>query len=244
MEGKVVVITGGTAGIGLACAQRFQKEGATVVVCSRKSDSVNAVVKEIGCDGITANVSNAKDRDKLIEFVKNKYQRIDVLVLNAATSLSFGSSEDCSETAWDKMMDTNVKSSWLLAKRALPIITPQTGSIVLISSFAGYNPDFPLGVYGVTKTALLGLTRMMANEFGRSSGIRVNCVAPGVIKTRFSKALWANEGISEAVKTNSPLGRIGSPEEVAGPVVFLSSTDATFITGETLVVAGGTFCKL
>ena len=241
---KVVVVTGGTDGIGLAIAQRFKSEGATVVVCSRKANIVDKVKLELSCDGMPCNVSVAQDRERLIEHVKQEYGRIDVLVLNAATSLSFGASEDCPESAWDKMMETNVKSVWLLSKLAFPLITPNTGSIIIVSSYAAYNPDFPLGPYSVTKTALLGLTRMLANEFGRSASVRVNCVAPGVIKTKFSRALWDNQDIRNHSETASPLGRIGESSEVAGPVAFLASSDASFITGEVVVVAGGTFCKL
>ena len=241
---KVVVVTGGTAGIGFATAQRFVAEGAHVVVCSRKQEMVDSVSRALHCDGVLCNVSNQSDREKLFEFVKEKYGRVDVLVLNVATSLAFGSSLDCSEAAWDKMMSTNVKSTWLLSTMFYPIITGGSGSIVIVSSYAGYNPGIPLGPYGITKTALLGVTRMLANEFGRSKGVRVNCVAPGVIKTKFSSALWDSQEIRKHTEDASPLGRIGDPQEVAGPITFLASADASYICGETIVVAGGTYCKL
>lgn len=243
-QNQVVVVTGGTAGIGLAIAERFKAEGATVVVCSRKAAAVEETKKKLSCDGIACNVSNQEDREKLVTYVKTKYGAIDSLILNVATSLSFGLSEDCPESAWDKMMDTNVKSAWLLTRMFMPIITKRTGSIVVISSYAGYNPDTPLGVYAVSKTMQFGLTRMLANEYGRANGVRVNCVAPGVIQTKFSKALWDTPQIREHTENSSPLGRIGSPDEVAGPVAFLASRDASYITGETIVVAGGTYCKL
>jgi dehydrogenase/reductase SDR family protein 4 len=169
---KVVLVTGGTAGIGLATARRFKREGAEVVICSRKPEVIKRVCKDEGVDGIQCNVSVSSDREKLIQYIKEKYKRIDVLVLNVATSLAFGASEDCSEAAWDKMMTTNVKSTWAMAISAAPLLTPCSGSIVIVSSFAGYNPGIPLGPYGVTKTALLGLTRMLANEFGKSKSIR------------------------------------------------------------------------
>jgi dehydrogenase/reductase SDR family protein 4 len=243
-SGKVVVVTGATAGIGLATAERFQSEGAHVIICSRKSESVTAVCKELNCDGVPANVSSASDREKLVSYVKDKYGRIDVLVLNVATSLAFGCSQDCSESAWDKMMSTNVKSAWMLSNSFLPFMTEGSGSVIIVSSYAGYNPGIPLGPYGVTKTALLGLTRMLANEFGRSKRVRVNCVAPGIIKTKFSKSLWESPEIKKHSEDASLLGRIGLCEEVAGPIAFLASSDASYITGETLVVAGGTYCRL
>jgi dehydrogenase/reductase SDR family protein 4 len=243
-EGRIVVVTGGTAGIGLAIAKRFVEEGAKVVVCSRKHASVEKVKAELGCDGLVCNVSSEDDRRKLVCHVKERYGRLDVLVLNAATSLSFGPSQDCEPSKWDKMMDTNVKANWILANTLCSIITPRTGAIVLVSSYAGYNPDSPIGVYGVTKTAMIGLTRMLANEYGRSAGVRVNCVAPGVIKTGFSKPLWESEEVRKISETASPLGRIGTPEEVAGPVLFLASSEASYMTGETLVITGGTQCRL
>lgn len=243
-ENKVVVVTGGTAGIGLATARRFVKEGAQVVVFSRKDQLVEQACKELGCDGIACNVSNEKDRKTLINHIKTKYGKIDVLVLNAATSLAIGQSGDCPETAWDKMMSTNVKSAWSLAIGCEPLITEGSGSVVIVSSYAAFNPDVPLGPYAVTKTALLGLTRLLANEFGRSKRVRVNCVAPGVIETKFSQVLWETPSIRSQTEQVSPLGRIGAPDEVAGPIAFLASYDASYITGETIVVAGGTYCRL
>lgn len=242
-SGKVVLVTGSTAGIGLAVAARFKQEGATVIVCSRKPMAVQTTRQELQCDGIVCNVSHAKDRKGLIEYVAQQHGRVDVLVLNAATSLSFGDSGNCSEAQWDKMMDTNLKSCWLLSKEVVPLM-PSNSSIILLSSYAAYNPDTPLGVYAVTKTALLGLTKLLANEYGRSHRIRVNSVAPGVIKTKFSKLLWEIDAIREVCERNSPLGRVGTVEEVAGPVAFLASDDASYITGECIVIAGGTHCRL
>jgi len=215
-----------------------------VIVCSRKGASVEKVKAELSCDGLACNVSIGADRSRLFEFINNRYGRLDIAVLNAATSLSFGPTTDCEPSKWDKMMETNVKANWMLANQLLPMITKETGSIVLVSSYAGYNPDSPIGVYGVTKTALLGLTRMLANEYGRTSRIRVNCVAPGVIETGFSRPLWESDEVRNISESASPLGRIGRPEEVAGPVAFLASQDAAYITGETLVIAGGTHCRL
>lgn len=243
-ENKVALVTGGTAGIGLAIAKRLSDEGASVIVCSRKIASVEKVKTELRCDGLACNVSKEEDRHRLMSFIRAKYGRLDIVVLNAATSLSFGPTTDCDPSKWDKMMETNVKANWLLANTLLPIITPSTGSIILVSSYAGYNPDFPIGVYGVTKTALIGLTKMLANEYGRSSRIRVNCVAPGVIETAFSRALWESDEVRSVSEAASPLGRIGKTEDVAGPVAFLASPDAAYITGETIVIAGGTHCRL
>lgn len=242
--GKVVLVTGSTAGIGRSIAERFCKEGAAVIVCSRKSQGVETTMKILNCDGVVCNVSVQADREALTEYIRAKHGKLDVLVLNAATSLAFGTSEDCDEARWDKMMDTNVKSAWLLSKCLVALMPEITSSITLISSFAAFNPDMPIGVYGVTKTSMLGLTRLLANEYGRKYRIRVNCVAPGVIKTKFSKGLWETDEVREVYEKSCPLSRVGEAEEVAGPVVFLASTDASYISGECIVVAGGTHCRL
>jgi dehydrogenase/reductase SDR family protein 4 len=142
------------------------------------------------------------------------------------------------------MMETNVKANWVLSKMFLPLLVPGTSSIVIISSYAGYNPDTPIGAYGVTKTTLIGLTRLLANEYGRTNKIRVNCVAPGVIQTKFSKALWESEDIRSINERSTALGRIGKPAEVAGPVIFLASDDASYVTGETILVTGGIQSRL
>jgi dehydrogenase/reductase SDR family member 4 len=235
-ESKIVVITGSTAGIGLETAKLFASRGATVIVSSRKPKAVEETTRAIGCDGVVCNVSTKADREKLVDFVKSKYGRVDVFISNVAASLSLG--DDCTEKQWEKMFDTNVKSAWLLAKDLVPLMPRGTGSIVFVSSYAGYNPSGPIGVYGVTKTALLGLTRMLANELGPSKGIRVNCVAPGVIRTQFSAPLW------EAGESLGLLGRIGEPREIAEPIAFLASPEASFITGETVAITGGAHCRL
>lgn len=243
-EGKVVVITGSTAGIGLAVAERFAREGAKVVVSSRKGKAVKETMATLNCDGIVCNVSNNTERLALFEHVKKSYGRVNILVLNAATSLAFGQSEECDEARWDKMMDTNLKSGWLMSKQMVSIMPEKTSSIIFISSYAGFNPSSPIGVYGVTKTALLGLTKLLANEYGRKYQIRVNSVAPGVIKTKFSQSLWETDEVRNISEMNAPLGRVGNVDEVAGPVAFLASNDANYITGECIVIAGGTHCRL
>jgi len=237
--GKVVIVTGGTDGIGLATAIRFKNEGAIVVVCSRKSEAVEKTKNVYGFDGVVCNVSSEEDRQGLFKHVKDTYGRVNVLVLNAATSLSFGLSIDCEETRWDKMMDTNLKSNWMMSKIMIPLMCPGNASIVIISSYAGYNPDTPIGVYGVTKTALIGLIRLLANEYGRTYNVRVNGVAPGVIETKFSKTLWESKEIRSINEKSTALGRIGHVDEVAGPILFLASQDASYITGEVIMVTGG-----
>uniref|UniRef100_A0A7S4PMV4 Dehydrogenase/reductase SDR family member 4 n=1 Tax=Paramoeba aestuarina TaxID=180227 RepID=A0A7S4PMV4_9EUKA len=245
-DGQVAVVTASTAGIGKAIAERFAKDGAHVVVSSRKQKNVDQVVKEFkdagySVSGCACHVSKEEDRAKLIDFSINAFpgcQQIDILVSNAAVSPSPGPLDAMSEEMWDKLFSVNVKSAGLLVGQAQPYMK-DGGSIVFVSSIAGYNPSAPLAGYGVTKTALFGLTKGLAAELGASKKIRVNCVAPGVIRTRFSRMLWENEQVLEEVNKGCVLSRIGEPEEIAGPVVFLCSKDASYITGETLLVAGG-----
>lgn len=243
-KNKIILITGSTDGIGLATAQVFKQRGGTVIVSSRKAEAVQKVQDNLGCDGIVCNVSLAKDRETLVTYIQKKYGKLDVFVSNVAASLSFGMSEDCEESKWDKMMDTNLKASWLLAKALVKFMPPVTSSIVFVSSIAGFDPSAPIGIYGVTKTALLGLTRLLANEFGAQYKIRVNCVAPGVIRTKFSGPLIGSDEAKARSENISPLQRIGESMEVAKPIVFLASDDASFITGETVIVAGGAHCRL
>ncbi len=243
-QNEIILITGSTAGIGLATAQLFKQRGGTVIVSSRKPAAVRKVQDELGCDGIVCNVSSAKDREVLVEYIATKYGRLDVFISNVASSLSFGLSEDCEESKWDKMMETNLKATWLLARDLVKLMPQNTGSMAFVSSIAAYNPSLPIGIYGVSKTALLGLTRLLANEFGTQYKIRVNCVAPGVIRTNFSGPLWQSEEAKWRSESISPLNRIGNAMEVAKPIVFIASADASFITGETLIAAGGAHCRL
>ncbi|XP_063828190.1 dehydrogenase/reductase SDR family member 4 isoform X2 [Ostrinia nubilalis] len=223
LKGKVAVISASTDGIGLAIAKRLGNEGASVVVSSRKEANVNSAVSSLRKDGINV--------EGVVCHVANKDQRKKLI-------------ETTSEEAWDKIFDINVKCSWLLAKDAYPeMLKRGGGSIVFISSLSGYQPIFPLGPYGVSKTALLGLTKAIAGEVVHDN-IRVNCVAPGIIDTKFASALTESESAREQSLSIVPMKRLGRPEEVAGAVAFLVSDDGSFVTGETIVVAGGALAHL
>lgn len=166
------------------------------------------------------------------------------MVSNAAVNPEVGHVLDTSETAWDKIFDINVKCSFLLAKEALPHIRKQgKGSIIFISSIAGHQPFGLLGAYSVSKTALLGLTKAASLDLAQE-GIRVNCVAPGVIQTKFSEALHQSEDAREAALSQIPMRRLGEPHEMGGLVAFLASDDASYITGETIVASGGMASRL
>lgn len=245
---KVAIITGSTEGIGFSIAQRLAKEGAKVVISSRKQAKVDQALENLRkdnleCHGLVCHVAKSKDRSKLIEETVQKYGGIDILVSNAATNPSFGPIFDIEEDAWDKIFETNVKSTFFMIKQALPHLEKRKNpSILIISSIAAYAP-FPLiAPYSISKTALVGMTKAMAPQCA-SLGIRVNCIAPGVIKTGFSKALWENEDL---LKENNDcfMKRVGTPDEIAGAAAFLCSDDASFITGETIVISGGSNARL
>jgi dehydrogenase/reductase SDR family member 4 len=187
--------------------------------------------------GVPCHVGKADQRENLINSVVKKWGHIDVLVNNAAVSPRPGPLCDIEESVWDKLFDINVKAGLMLVKLCVEHMT--VGSNVLfVSSIAAYNPISPLGAYGVTKTTLLGLTKALAQELG-SDGIRVNCLAPGTVKTKFSSMLWKNES-AEAMSSNlTYLNRLAVPSEMGGAAAFLCSDDGSYITGETVTVAGG-----
>ena len=260
-DGKVCVVTASTAGIGYAIAERLASEGAKVMVSSRKQDAVDAAVgkirqipgvKSANIAGVVCHVNNPEHRKNLFEKTKEAFgATIDVLVLNAAASTHFGDTMKTSDRSFDKMFETNVKSTFQLARDAMPYLTPSsfkssagefTTNIILIASFAGFHPAAPIGIYGVTKTTMFGLTRAMAKDFAKR-GIRVNCIAPGIIRTSFSAPLVesfeAGNPVTPEVTNVCWMSRVGESQEIASAVAFLSSADGSYMTGEIMVVAGG-----
>jgi len=226
-----------------------------VVICSRNQKNIDEALKQLHSNGvknaagIPAHVANAKDRQALIEFTVKTYGKIDILVNNAGINPAFGDILEVSEAIWDKLFEVNVKAGFLLSKEVVPFMQKQGGgNIIFNASFGGYRPPTGIAAYGVTKTAVLGLTKALAVSLA-SKHIRVNCIAPGIIKTKMSKALWDNgsgpageDALSEIM--DAPLKRLGMPEECAGAVAFLVSEDASYITGETIVIAGGIHARL
>ena len=246
LGGKVAIVTGGSRGIGRSIALALAEHGASVVVSARKAPDIGQVVREIeGAGGqalgVEANVRDTVALAQLVDRTIERFGRLDILVNNAGTNPVFGNTLDLEERAWDAVMNTNVKAPWALAKLALPHLKASGGgSIINVSSTAGVRVSRGLGAYSVSKAALIMLTRVLAVELGRD-GIRVNAIAPGLIRTEFSRALWENPEILQNTLQGSPLGRIGEADETAGAVVFFASDAASFITGQTLVQdAGGT----
>ncbi|KAH8398379.1 hypothetical protein KR215_009523 [Drosophila sulfurigaster] len=249
LAGKVAVVTASTDGIGFAIAKRLAEDGAAVVISSRKQKNVDNALAELrklnlNVHGLKCHVSEATDRKQLFDETISKYGKLNILISNAATNPAVGGVLECDEKVWDKIFDVNVKSSYLLAKEALPYLRQEKGSsIVFVSSIAGYDAFELLGAYSVSKTALIGLTKAAAKDLA-PEGIRVNCLAPGVIRTKFSKALYENEAANEAALSKIPMGRLGTSEEMAGVVSFLVSEDAGYITGESIVASGGMSARL
>eukprot|EP01068_Selenidium_serpulae_P020815 Selendium_serpulae@DN9195_c0_g1_i1.p1 len=256
---KLAVITGSTAGIGFAIAKRLAQEGATVVVSSRKETNVKEAVSFLRSEGlevhgICCHVGASADRDHLLKQAckldPKKDGTVDVLISNVATSSVMGATLDTSEEAFNKMLHNNVLAGFLLVKQAISAnLMANNASILFVTSYLAFSPGPPIGAYGITKTALLGLVKALATELG-PSGIRVNAVAPGVVKTEFSRALW--EGADDEnpqspqyqLLQSVPLGRFAVAQEIAGPAAFMCSEDASYITGETLIVSGGMNSRL
>lgn len=244
LSAKVAVVTGGSKGIGKAICKRFAEHGANVVVSSRKLDLCEAVAAEIKASGgiAAAHACNIADKEQLrslVTYANSTFGGIDILVCNAAVSSYFGSSLDMPEEAFDRVMNCNVRSNFLLCNMVLPgMVKRGGGAVIIMSSLGGYLGSDVLGAYSLSKAADLQLARNIAVEWG-GRNIRGNCIAPGLIRTDFSKALWENEKILEAAVKTTPMRRIGEADEIAGAAVFLASAAGNFMNGQTIIIDGG-----
>lgn len=242
---KVAVVTGASKGIGEQIARYLAQFGAKVVISSRKQADLDQLAEEIRQSGgivtpIEARMGNEEQTKLLIEKTIVTYGRIDILVNNAAANPYFGPTVDCPDSAYDKIMDINVKAPFQLCKMVYPIMKQGGGgSIVNISSIAGETPDPGLGIYSVSKASINMLTKVLAKEWG-TDGIRVNAVSPGLIKTKFSQALWQNDQILNHFTKKLPIARMGTVEEVASLVLYLASDASSYCTGGIYTVDGGT----
>ncbi|CAI2379140.1 unnamed protein product [Moneuplotes crassus] len=240
LEGKICLVTGGTAGIGLGIAERFAKEGAKVIICSRKGkgkeideklESDTDKFSDLDIEIHACNVGKAEERKAFIEKIGEKYGRIDVLVLNVASSTHFGMQLDITEKAFDKMFELNVKSTFFTIKEAKPYLEmAENPNILVISSLVGTNPSPPIGVYSMTKAALDNMVKFLAIEL-RSDNIRINGLAPGLIKTYFAKNIWDNPEIDQ--------DRVGLPSDIGSVAATLCSDDGNFCNGAVFQVNGG-----
>lgn len=244
LTGKVAIVTGASRGIGESIAHTLAQAGAKVLVCSRKIEGVQSVADAINAAGGTALAvaCHTGKRDQVQAMVQRavaEWGRVDIAVNNAATNPHFGPTIDSEEAQWDKTYEVNVKGYFWVAQAAVPpMIKAGGGSIINVASVAGLQPATAMGIYSVSKAAVIALTKQLAQELG-ADNIRVNALAPGLIKTKFSSALWNNDDISAKITGSTPLRRIGTVEEVAGAALYLASDSASFTTGTVMVMDGG-----
>lgn len=244
LSGKVAIVTGASRGIGEAIAHSYAAAGASVLLCSRKLANVEpvaAAIREAGGDAVAmdCHTGQSEQVEALVQRAIEQWGRVDIAVNNAATNPHFGPLIDSDAAQWDKTFEVNVKGYFWLCQLVAPHMERSGGgSIINVASVAGLHPATAMGVYSISKAAVIAMTEQLAQELGHAN-IRVNALAPGLIKTRFSSALWSNEDISGKIVGTTPLGRIGTVEEVAGAALYLASSLATFTTGTTLVMDGG-----
>jgi len=249
LSGKVAIVTASTEGIGFGIAENLARHGAHVMLSSRKAANVTSAVDKLQAAGLSVSgtvchVGKQEDRSNLFQQTVDRFGGLDILVSNAAVNPYFGPMLDCPEDTWDKIFEINVKIAFLLFKESVPLMLQRGGgSAVFVSSIGGFQPISFLGPYSVSKTALLGLTKALATEVA-ADNIRVNCIAPGIIQTKFAAALTDNEDIADKALENVPMGRFGKPSEMGGIVSFLASDEASYVTGENIVLAGGMNARL
>ena len=246
LSGQTALITGSSKGIGKAIAHRMAEHGANVVISSRKADACNAardeINKAVGRDAavtITANIADKGQLQNLVDETNKKFGRIDALVCNAASNPYFGPMSGMGDDAFTKILQNNIVSNhWLIQMVAPQMLDRKAGSITIISSIGGLRGTPVLGAYAISKSADMQLARNLAVEFGPKN-VRVNTIAPGLVKTDFAKALWDNPEILERSTAGAALKRIGDPDEIAGMAVFLAGKAGAFTTGQTFVIDGG-----
>ncbi len=244
LKGKVAIITGASKGIGEAIARYYARGGADVVINSRKQEDLDVVaasIKEFGGSvlAVAGNVSKPEDARYLVETTIKEFGGIDILVNNAVANPYYGPIIGCDASAFDKTMEVNIKAPFELSKLAYPSMKSRGGgSIINISSIEGISPHEGMGIYSVSKASLNMLTKACAREWGEDN-IRVNSICPGLIKTKFSKALWSNEKWTNHFIAQLPLKRVGTVEEIASLAYFLASDSSGYVTGAIYTADGG-----
>jgi NAD(P)-dependent dehydrogenase (short-subunit alcohol dehydrogenase family) len=246
LTGKVAIITGSSRGIGKASAFELAGHGAKLVISSRKQDACDAVAAEINAKhgagtaiAVAANISDKAGLQNLVDETRRAFGQVDILVCNAASNPYYGPQEGIADEQFRKILDNNIVSNhWLISMVVPEMRDRQSGSIIIVSSIGGLRGSSVIGAYCISKAADMQLARNLAVEYGPHN-IRVNCIAPGLIKTDFARALWEDEGAAAQRNAATPLRRIGEPEEIAGAVVFLASPASAFMTGQSIVIDGG-----
>ncbi len=248
LSGKTALVTGSSKGIGRAIAEEMARQGAQVVISSRKEETCRAVADGInaelngqvgGAIVIPANISHKEDLQQLVDETRAKLGKIDVLVCNAAVNPYYGPMKDIPDSAFEKILDVNILSNHWLMQLVLPeMVARKDGSIIIVSSIGGLRGNAILGAYCISKAADLQMVRNLAIEYGPDN-VRVNAISPGLVRTDFARALWENPEYLEVRTNRDPLRRIGEPREIAGAAVFLGSAAGSFTTGQNIIVDGG-----
>ncbi len=244
LEGRVAIVTGGGRGIGKAITQRLAAAGANVAIASRKLENLQATAKEFAeLPGkilpVECHVGRADQLAGLVETVEKEFGAADILVNNSATNIGQGPSLDVSDEMLDKMIEVNIKAALRLVRLTVPkMIEKKKGSIINIASIAGLRPQPGGLLYSFTKAGLIMMTRTWAGEFGKF-GVRVNAIAPGLIQTDFSEFFWKNEGHVKRLEAMQPIPRVGQIDEIGFGALYLASDEASFVTGQVLVIDGG-----
>ena len=244
LRDKVAVVTGSTKGIGKAIAKELAAHGAKVAITSRKANVCDAVTQEIRNSGgeataIPCNISHKDQLELLVTETRKAYGQIDILVCNAAVNPHFGSALEIPDSAFEKVMDVNIKSNhWLIQMVAPEMMERNDGAIIIVSSIGGLRGSETLGAYCISKAADMQMVRNLAMELGPHN-IRVNCIAPGLVKTDFARAIWENPDRHDYRKDKTPLRRLGEPRNIAGIAVYMASEAGAWTTGQTVVIDGG-----
>ena len=245
LTGKVAIVTGSTKGIGKAIAERLAEHGAKVAISSRKADVCETVAAAINADhpgaaiACAANISSKGDLQRLVDATRAAFGKVDILICNAASNPYYGPMSGISDEAFRKILDNNIVSNnWLIGMVAPEMAERKDGAIVIVSSIGGLRGTAVIGAYAISKAADMQLARNLAQELSPSN-IRVNCIAPGLVKTDFAKALWDTPEGERRASSGTPLRRLGEPDDIAGAAVLLSSRAGSWMTGQTIVVDGG-----
>jgi NAD(P)-dependent dehydrogenase (short-subunit alcohol dehydrogenase family) len=245
LSGKVAIITGSSRGIGKAIAERMAEHGAKVVISSRKAGPCDEVAAEINAKhagaaiAVPANISSKEDLQRLVDQTRKAFGKVDILVCNAASNPYYGPMSGISDDAFRKILDNNIVSNnWLITMVAPEMKERKDGAIVIISSIGGLRGTGVIGAYAISKAADMQMARNLAQELSPSN-IRVNCVAPGLVKTDFARALWDTPEAEKRSSSGTPLRRLGEPDDIAGAVIYLASRAGAWTTGQTIVVDGG-----
>ena len=245
LTGKVAIVTGSTKGIGKAIAERLAEHGAKVAISSRKADVCETVAAAINADhpgaaiACAANISSKDDLQRLVDATRAAFGKVDILICNAASNPYYGPMSGISDEAFRKILDNNIVSNnWLISMVAPEMAERKDGAIVIVSSIGGLRGTAVIGAYAISKAADMQLARNLAQELSPSN-IRVNCIAPGLVKTDFAKALWDTPEGERRASSGTPLRRLGEPDDIAGAAVLLSSRAGSWMTGQTIVVDGG-----